>query len=89
MANHPSAVKRHRQSLKRNAKNRSDRSALATQIKKARVQIASNTINTCVGEVRNAVALLARSAQKGLIHKGNAARKISRLMKQVSACIVK
>lgn len=89
MANHPSAVKRHKQSLKRNERNRSDRSKLSTQIKKARLEIASNTINTCIGEVRSAVALLARSARKGLVHKKNAARRISRLMKQVSACVVK
>lgn len=82
MANHPSAIKRHKQSLKRNARNRSARAKLATQVKKARIEIADQKAAPTSGEVKNAVSLLAKSARKGLIHKRAAARKISRLMKQ-------
>ena len=79
MANHASALKRHRQSLQRNARNRSARAALATQIKKARVDIKNEN------EVKNAVSLLARSVSKGILHKKTASRRISRLMKQHNA----
>ena len=84
MANHPSALKRHLQSLKRNAQNRSDRTKLATQVKKARLEISSNSASCNEGEVKKAVSLLAKSAKKGIIKKKNASRKISRLMKQAN-----
>ena len=83
MANHPSALKRHLQSLKRNAQNRSDRSKLATQVKKARLEISSKSVvSSNEGEVQKAVSLLAKSAKKGIIKKKISSRKISRLMKQ-------
>lgn len=84
MANHPSALKRHLQSLKKNARNRSARASLATQVKKARVEIADKKSAPNAGEVQKAVALLARSARKGLLHKKAASRRISRLMKQAT-----
>jgi small subunit ribosomal protein S20 len=83
MANHPSALKRHLQSLKRNARNRPARAALATQVKKARLEIAEKkNVNQSESEVKKAVSLLAKSARKGLLHKKAASRRISRLMKQ-------
>lgn len=86
MANHASALKRHLQSLKRNARNRSARSALATQVKKARAEIVAQTAKSNEGEVRKAVTLLAVSARKGILHKKTAARRTSRLMRQANAC---
>lgn len=83
MANHPSAEKRHLQSLKRNARNRSARAALATQVKKARIEISEKKSNN--SEVMKAVSLLARSARKGIIPKKAMSRRISRLMKQSNA----
>jgi small subunit ribosomal protein S20 len=83
MANHPSALKRHLQSLKKNARNRSARAALATQVKKARVEIAAKQSSN--EQVTKAVSILARSARKGIIHKKAASRRISRLMKQAHA----
>lgn len=82
MANHTSAIKRHLQSVKRNLRNRSARAALATQIKKARTEIADKKAQVNEGEVKKAVSLLARSARKGILPKKTASRRISRLMKQ-------
>lgn len=82
MANHRSALKRHLQSVKKNARNRSARAALSTQVKKARIEIADKKAQVNQGEVKKAVSLLARSAQKGILHKKAASRRISRLMKQ-------
>jgi small subunit ribosomal protein S20 len=84
MANHTSALKRHLQSVKRNLRNRSARAALATQIKKARAEIADNKAKVNEGEVKNAVSLLARSARKGILPKKTASRRISRLMRQLA-----
>lgn len=86
MANHPSALKRHLQSLKRNIKNRAARSKLATQVKKARIEISAKQAFCDKGEIQKAVSLLAKSAKKGVIKKKNAARRISRLMKQANQC---
>lgn len=85
MANHPSAIKRHLQSVKKNARNRSARAALATQLKKAHGEIANKKAVVNQGEVKNAVSLLARSANKGILTKKTAARRISRLMKAANA----
>lgn len=85
MANHPSAIKRHLQSLKKNARNRSAKSALATQVKKARVEITENRAKVNEGEVKKAVSLLAKTAQKGILNKKTASRRISRLMKAAAA----
>jgi small subunit ribosomal protein S20 len=84
MANHPSALKRHLQSVKKNARNRSAKAALATQVKKARAEIADKKAKVNEGEVKKAVSLLARSARKGILHKKTVARRTSRLMKQAS-----
>jgi len=83
MANHPSALKRHLQSVKKNARNRSQRAALATQIKKARTALTEN--NGKSEDIKKAVSMLARSSQKGILHKKTASRRISRLMKQANS----
>ncbi|HXW52648.1 MAG TPA: 30S ribosomal protein S20 [Myxococcota bacterium] len=85
MANHASAIKRHNQSVKRNVRNRAARAALATQVKKARLEIAEKKASIHQGEVKNAVKLLARSASKGILRKKTAARRISRLMRRANA----
>jgi small subunit ribosomal protein S20 len=85
MANHPSADKRHRQSLKRRDRNRSAKSAIATSLKA--------TLKACkLGDVEAAnknflvtTRLLDKAASKGVVHKNNAARRISRLQKRVEA----
>ena len=82
MANHKSAEKRHIQSEKRRARNRSVKSALSTQVKKARAELTSKTAEPNVGEIRSAQQSLAIAARKGVIHKKTAARRTSRLMKQ-------
>jgi small subunit ribosomal protein S20 len=84
MANHPSALKRHLQSVKKNARNRSARAALATQIKKARHEL-NQGASVNQGEIKSAVSLLARSARKGIISKKAMSRRVSRLMKQAHA----
>ncbi|MFZ9889238.1 MAG: 30S ribosomal protein S20 [Myxococcota bacterium] len=78
MANHKSAWKRHVQSEKRRAANRAARSALRTQVKKARAELQSGT---GADQVKEAVQALAKAGGKGLLHKKTAARRISRLMK--------
>jgi small subunit ribosomal protein S20 len=84
MANHKSALKRVRQTAKRNEINRSNRSKLRTQIKKLRGAVAS-TDKSASGELLTpTISLIDKAVNKGLIHKNTAARYKSRLSKHVA-----
>jgi len=86
MPNNASAKKRMRQEVKRRAHNRSVKSLVRTEITKARQAIATPAVNSedAFEAVRKAVSELDRAAKKGVIHKNNAARRKSRLMKQLN-----
>ncbi|HZO71489.1 MAG TPA: 30S ribosomal protein S20 [Ktedonobacteraceae bacterium] len=86
MPNNAAAEKRMRQEQKRRAHNRSIKSLVKTQVTKARAAIASTSVKAedATVAVRAAVSELDRAAKKGVIHKRNAARRKSRLMKQLN-----
>jgi small subunit ribosomal protein S20 len=71
-----SAKKAMRQGRARNARNRAQRSALRTALKRVR---AATTAEQAAAAYRAAAQLLDRAARKGLIHDNNAARHKSRL----------
>ena len=83
MPNNRAAAKRMRQEQKRRLHNRSIKSLVKTQITKARQAIAADADAEVA--VRAAVSELDRAAKKGVIHRNNAARRKSRLMKQLNA----
>jgi len=85
MPNNAAAEKRMRQEKKRRLRNRMVKSTVKTQITKARQAIASGA--EAQEAVRAAVSELDRAAKKGVIHRNNAARRKSRLMKQLNAAI--
>ena len=86
MPNNPSAEKRMRQEQKRRLHNRSVKSIVKIQITRARQAINSDTsVEAAEEAVRAAVSELDRAAKKGVIHRNNAARRKSRLMKQLNA----
>lgn len=84
MANTKSAIKRIKTSRKRHERNVAVKSATRTFVKKARHAIASNA-GEAQGEVVAAISALDRAAKKGVIHRNNAARRKSRLMKRFNA----
>jgi small subunit ribosomal protein S20 len=83
MPNNAAAQKRMRQEQKRRLHNRSVKSLVKTQITKARQAVAVD--EDAEEAVRAAVSELDRAAKKGVIHRNNAARRKSRLMKQLNA----
>jgi len=85
MPNNAAAEKRMRQEKKRRQRNRMVKSIVKTHITKARQAIASGA--DAQETVRAAVSELDRAAKKGVIHRNNAARRKSRLMKQLNAAI--
>ena len=79
MPNIASAKKNMRKSRAANVRNRAQRSALRTALKKAQVEGAS------ADDRDKAVRMLDRAASKGLIHRNAAARHKSRLAKKSAA----
>ena len=85
MANHPSAVKRYRQSEKRRLVNSQNGSKLKTQLKKLKTAIAAKKSADAKGLLPSTFSLIDKSVQKGVIKKNTAARYKSRLTKSVNA----
>lgn len=83
MANHKSAEKRHRQSLKKRENNRNAKSAVRTAIKKARTA-AEKGEATKKDLTKTAESKIAKLATKGIIHKKTAQRLISRINKKAN-----
>ena len=83
MPNIKSAKKRVKVTAAKTARNKADRSALKTEIKKAMTAIEAGDANAEV-EVRKAVKSIDQAAAKGLLHKNNAARKKSALVKKAN-----
>jgi len=85
MANHKSAMKRNRQSEKARIRNIQTRSACRTTVKKTIAAIQSGDKEAAVTALKAAEKSLASSATKRIYKRNTAARKISRLAKQVAA----
>jgi small subunit ribosomal protein S20 len=81
LANIKSAAKRARQNERRRAHNRIYRSSARTYVKRARRLVEEGELEQAEQDVASAIRALDRAAQKGVIHKNNAARRKSRLMK--------
>lgn len=76
---HLSAIKRHRQSLKRADRNQTALSAVKTAIKKVKQAVVAKDAARIQTSLRTAMSLLHRAASKGILHHRNAARHIARL----------
>lgn len=85
MANTPSAKKAVRKIARRTAVNRSRRSQMRTYVRKVEEAIASGDSEAAAAALRAAEPLVMRAAQKGIVHKNTASRKVSRLSRRVSA----
>lgn len=83
MPNIKSAKKRVVVSLANNERNKAERSALRTAIKKAEAATLAKA-SDAEDAVKQAVVKIDRAAGKGLIHKNNAARKKSALVKKLN-----
>jgi small subunit ribosomal protein S20 len=86
MANHKSALKRMRQNTKRYVYNRTWRNRARTVIKAARTSMDGDNVNIddAREQVRAAVRELDKAVSRGVLHKRNAARRKSRLMRKLA-----
>lgn len=81
MANTRSAEKQNRQAQKHRVRNAHVLSTLRTSVRKFREAVATGDSAKTKEELAQAVKQIAKAASKGVIHKGQAARRISRLSK--------
>jgi small subunit ribosomal protein S20 len=79
MANTKSATKAARQTLRRTAVNKSRTSQMKSYVRKVEEAIASGNKDAAKAALAAAQPVLMRSAQKRVLHKKTAARKVSRL----------
>lgn len=84
MANIKSAIKRNKQNEKRRLRNRIYVGRARTFVKKARTAIDDGELEDARLATLQAISALDKAAEKGIIHKNNAARRKSRLMKHLS-----
>ena len=84
MANTASAKKRIRSSEKKRLRNRQFRASARTYVKQSRTLIESGELDKAEDKVRLASIFLDKSARKGIIHRRNAARRKSRLYRQLA-----
>jgi small subunit ribosomal protein S20 len=82
---HQSAEKRDRQNKKNRQRNTAAKSALKTKIKAVINNVEDKNKENAVGALKAAIPALAKAGARGLIHKKNASRKISRLTQKVNS----
>ncbi|MFW5731001.1 MAG: 30S ribosomal protein S20 [Desulfonatronovibrionaceae bacterium] len=84
MANHKSALKRHRQSLKARERNRAVKTRVKNVTRAVRSAVAENNPETASRALQAAASVIDKAAKKKVIHWRAASRKISRLSRAVN-----
>jgi small subunit ribosomal protein S20 len=84
LANTKSAIKRIKQNHKRRVRNRLFTGRARTYVKNARASFEAGTPADARAATLVAIRALDKAAEKGIIHKNNAARRKSRLMRHLS-----
>ena len=84
LANHRSAIKRHRQSVTRRARNRHYMSMVRNSVKLFCTTLEEGDVDAAQDAFRKAERTIRRVAGKGVLHKRTAARKVSRLSRALN-----
>ncbi len=84
MAHHKSAIKRIKQNAKKNARNKHVSTTLKTYIKRVREAVEAKDKEAATKALKAAIPVIDATATKGVIHKSNASRNVSRLTKLVN-----
>ena len=85
MANIKSAKKRILVNKTKADRNKSIKSAVKNSIKKVEAAVTAKDKEAAAAALQNAISTIDKAASKGVYHKNNAARKVSRLSKAVNA----
>jgi small subunit ribosomal protein S20 len=84
LAHHKSAIKRIKQNAKKNARNKHVSTTLKTYIKRVREAVEAKDKEAATKALKAAIPVIDATATKGVIHKSNASRNVSRLTKLVN-----
>jgi small subunit ribosomal protein S20 len=84
MANTKSARKATRKIARRTIVNKSRRSLLRNSVRKIEEAIASGDRTAALAAFKEAEPAIMRAAQRGVVHKNNASRKVSRLSHRIA-----
>ena len=85
MANTRSAKKAVRQTVRRTAVNKTRRSRVRSFVRKVEEAISAGDKSAAAQALKEAQPEIMRGAQKGIMHKNTASRKISRLSSRIKA----
>ena len=85
MPNIKSSAKRDQLAKARNAKNKAEKSALKTAVKKFDAAVAEGNKDAAASTYKDAVKAVDKAAGKNLIHKNNAANKKSKMTLKLNA----
>jgi small subunit ribosomal protein S20 len=83
VANHPSALKRHRQSVRRHARNQIIKTRVRNLVRAVRDAIRTGNGSAARSEFARASRALDKAVVKGVFHRNTASRRIARLAKAV------
>jgi small subunit ribosomal protein S20 len=83
MADHPSALKRHRQSVRRHLRNQAIRSRLKTELKKLLTHLEEKDLERVREQLRRVKSLYQRAGTKGVIPERQARRILSRVTTRI------
>ena len=85
VAQHASALKAHRQSIKNREHNRQFRSRLRSALRNIRTAIDKNDLAGAKSALKQTISLIDKMASKGIIHRNAAGRYKSRLQTRLAA----
>lgn len=84
MANHKSALKRARQNEVKRIKNKGYKTRVKKAVKEVRTALSDNSADQAKKSFVKTVSIVQKAASKGIIHRNQASRKISRLATQIN-----
>lgn len=85
MANHKSAIKAHKQSLKRTLRNKIAKSKIKTYSKKVETLAKMKNLDEAIPALRKAESLIMKAVTKKVLKLNTASRKVSKLNHKVKA----
>ena len=89
MANHVSSLKRARQTERKTAVNRANKTRVRSSLRALREALQKGEATSVAEQYRATVSALDKSVQKGILHKNTASRYKSRLSARVKAVSAK
>ncbi|SPD76200.1 30S ribosomal protein S20 [uncultured Desulfobacterium sp.] len=84
MANHQSAIKRAKQNEVKRIRNKGYKTRARKAVREVRTAIEGNSVEQAQQTFKKAVSIIQKTASNGVIHKNQAARKVSRLARRLN-----